>query len=382
MTTTNATTLADMAAATSLTLGDDEAYGSSVATVVGDFLTTTIGDVVGFLSSTSSGDVTERAGTPTGDVMNFSPRADDVFASTTSSPTKQTHPTTPFASIERNVKLIIYRVAFPLVVVVGLVGDSLNVAVLWRSARPSVGDAFYTLLRALAVADLAVNVALTPSVLIRADVIPYHTATTMWYYTHVNFFLLRTLTCASNLIVVLTRVVVVNATYATWGWNADLRASVFYADVWPVGREIISKGFPLVCVLALNPLIVRAHRQLLLRRRRLQQRRPAAAEPRDEPQLLRLLLSLSVAFVVCALPSAVLQALVRLRPHALSTTAFFVALHVTYFVEMCNYAANFYLYGVASADFRRRFREVFAVGGRQVAPAVPKTPTTERIQMA
>lgn len=332
-----------------------------------------------------------------------------MITNTTANHEETFHTTINSQALQYYVKLLVYTIGFPVVVAFGLIGDSLNVFVIFRDQRLK-SNLFYIFLRWLAVTDLAINVIFVPFMLIRATIIPYHIKSSMWYYTHVNFFLIRSLACSSSLLVTAltidrylsichpvavqgrrthnlitaicasvvafsffvhipstyeTVVVVVNETYVNWDWNRAVRQdNVFYISIWPIGKEIISKVIPIIVVSILNPLIIKRHRVILQRRRRLQQSHRSQknavsrAAEREDKNLLSILIALSVAFVVFTLPQAIQQTVVRHKPTIFGGVGFFVFSHVANIIEAMNFAANFYLYGIASSDYRKSFRNV------------------------
>lgn len=304
----------------------------------------------------------------------------------------------------------IYAVGYPIILCVGIVGNTLNNAVLWMSSRmrrPS-----FVFLRALAVVDFLVLIVLVTFDLVRSRLLK-QTKLVIWYYSHVCFFLFRSLMCASNLIIVALTVdrylhvvhhnwryadklrekaVLVlflitlfsfvlhiphtietdvtefltadtNESFYNWEWANHVHQNTFLKYVYPVLKETFNRFIPIAFVLTLNPLILRAHRLMLARKRYLT---PLSASQRklirEERRLIALLTSACAVFLVCTLPQAavtiVLRARLQLYPE---NHAFYVFVHVANLIEAANFSVDFYVYSVTSSDFRRSFRDVFRV---------------------
>lgn len=203
------------------------------------------------------------------------------------------------------VKVWIYSVGLFVVIIVGSIGNVLNIIVLWKSRRMNKPSFIYV--RWLAVVDLLVNIAaFTGYVLIRSRLVK-QTKAALWYYSHIFFFTFRYFVCVSNYILLALTVerflrirfplrfqhhqgkrtsgailaaifvscillvlphsyetVVVpyvdvdtNETLYTWNWNDDIHDRVFYRLVYPWMKELLIRFIPIIVVLILNVIIIR-----------------------------------------------------------------------------------------------------------------------------
>lgn len=312
----------------------------------------------------------------------------------------------------------VYKVWLPIVILAGLVGNSLNIAVLWKAKN--LDNRFYTILRWLAIVDCSVILTFVTFDLVRSRLID-QTYTVIWYYSHVCFFLLRSLMCASNLLVVtltvnryvsicnalkkvnsLTqtctyiclaviavisflihvphtfetvvtpcahgqRVSGTNATSYDWEWNDAVRENFYFARVYPVAKEVVSKFIPMLVVIVLNVLIMRAYHRGVQRRCSLKSREHETKKAmRAEKRLIILLMSASLIFVVCSMPQALVAIALRAVPPLYENNyGFYAFVHVANLIEASQYGLNFYVYSLASKDFRKNFLEVFRCCFRQ-----------------
>ncbi|XP_014667889.1 PREDICTED: probable G-protein coupled receptor AH9.1 [Priapulus caudatus] len=335
---------------------------------------------------------------------------------------------------KEQVRFWVYKVGYTSVITAGLLGNSLNLAVMWRSSRLATLSYFF--LRWLAVADFFVVAVILVFNLVKTKAV-HRSYAVMWYYAHLNFFLMRSLACSGAFIVtaftvsryvsichptrcksvgVVTSRGVYRATTASafvfsallhvphlfetrvvavvgddvgrrndstiveydWEWNDAVQRLAFFSHVYPPVKEVLSKLLPIVLVLVFNLLIIQAHGRYVRKRRSLRTGSYSEVVPtttkatkattaarrrraREEGRLMALLLSASGIFFVCTLPQAFVTVLLRACPSLYETSvAFFVFVHVANLVESLHFAINFYVYSLASADFRQSFREVFA----------------------
>lgn len=89
-----------------------------------------------------------------------------------------------------------------------------------------------------------------------------------------------------------------------------------------------------------------------------------AKEENDESfRLLLLLMSVSIVFIVCNVPAAIITVLIRVYFEEYATNfSLYAFVHAANLIELANYAANFYAYSVASRDFRRGLTDVCCSG--------------------
>lgn len=326
---------------------------------------------------------------------------------------ESTNATTNVSLPKEEVRFGIYKVGYAIVLAIGFIGNSLNLAVMWHSHR--LRKLSYFFLRWLAVTDFLVIVALLMFNLVKTKAI-HRTYSVMWYYSHINFFLTRSLACASALIITAftisryasichptrcktlslnpkvysivliavftlscflhiphlfeTHVVRItdSETNATieydWEWNDLILDVWFFANFYPVIKELISKLLPIIAVFTLNLCIIRAHHEYVKKRNSMRNLvyREDRKKVRDEGRLMVLLLSASTVFFVCTLPQAFVTVLLRSCTSLYDTSVtFFVFVHVANLIDTVQFAANFYVYSLASLDFRRSFREVFCL---------------------
>ncbi|XP_014665043.1 PREDICTED: probable G-protein coupled receptor AH9.1 [Priapulus caudatus] len=238
----------------------------------------------------------------------------------------------------------------------------------------------------------------------------------MWYYSHVCFYLFRSLMCISNLLIValtvdrylhvvhaqwrhvdelrrratLTTAIItvfsfvlhiphtIETTveeflspdtyevYYNWHWTSRVQDLTFYRYVYPVIKEIFNRFIPIVCVLTLNPLILRAHRDLLVRRRDVTSSATQRKLASEERRLTVLLVSASAVFLLCTLPQAFVTIVLRAHQHLYpDNQAFYTYVHVANVIEALNFSVDFYVYSVASSDFRRSFGDVICACSRR-----------------
>ncbi|XP_014679725.1 PREDICTED: probable G-protein coupled receptor AH9.1 [Priapulus caudatus] len=118
---------------------------------------------------------------------------------------------------------------------------------------------------------------------------------------------------------------------------------------------------PIMVLLILNPLILKAHRESLIKRQRMQrkQTRDEREVGRQQRRLQAMLLAVSIIFVVCTLPSVVLS-IVRLvfSQSTRDTWQYETFNQAVKLLEVTNFAINFYVYSLASTDFRHSLADV------------------------
>ncbi|XP_014675442.1 PREDICTED: probable G-protein coupled receptor AH9.1 [Priapulus caudatus] len=307
------------------------------------------------------------------------------------------------------VDFIVNSVMLPIVLVVGISGDVLNIIVLWKSDK--LRGTSYTYLRWMSITDLAVLIVKSVQVTFTRFPVESRPLSTVRFYAHGYLLLINSFVCMSSLLVavvsierylsichplrfqflhtkktariaigaiVIVSVIIhiphtfdryvakhvsqtTNATYYTREWNQSVRNIVIYAYVWPVVQQFFYSFLPIVCLLCLNPPIILAHRRSLAQRRRMQakQTNDAARHAREQRRMLVMLLCVSVVFLVCMTPQAILAILISsVSVSAINTLAFFMFRQIANLLEKINFAANFYAYSLASGAFRTSFREV------------------------
>lgn len=306
----------------------------------------------------------------------------------------------------------IYSCLAPIVVIAGLVGNTLNLLVLWCSK--DLANVPYAYLRALAVSDFCEMPLFVAFLVLNLCV--HHTDTTLYiakYMAHVHLFVFNSFACVSNLLVMVVTVdrwwaichplhalywrsaKVVTATvtsiyimsfvlhipecfqyevtrvqdrqtlkvYYTHSWITELHDNVWYSHVWPWVTAIISKILPLTSVVLLNPLILRAYRTGLKTRKTLSQTMSDIKEQRqraDERHLTVLLITLSCVFITCIIPVTVLTLVDKMvaQERLERNVPYQIFRHVSNLLEVVNMAINFYLYNVSNSSFRAACRGV------------------------
>lgn len=305
----------------------------------------------------------------------------------------------------------IISIASPILCCLGLIGNTLNVIVLWHSSR--LTGIFYVYLRWLAVADFGF-------IFIWSFFQVYHNLTSLyktniffvyfdahaWTFLRMSFagvssVLTMLLTSDRHLAVchpldfrqfhtkrvatitiVLTFVLVIalhvpyifekrvmqkldpetNLTI----YNSRVNHSVkdhWLFSVWTWVKAITTQIAPLVCLIILNPLIIRKHRQSREFRRHLSasQTWDQKSMERQGNRILVLLVSVTAIFIVCVLPAVVRNIIGKmLNKAAKKSFAYRLFFVTTNILEPINFVANFYVYSLTSSDFRLSFKEVFS----------------------
>ncbi|XP_014672509.1 PREDICTED: probable G-protein coupled receptor AH9.1 [Priapulus caudatus] len=308
------------------------------------------------------------------------------------------------------VDFIVNSVMLPIVLVAGISGGVLNIIVLWKSDK--LRGTSYTYLRWMSITDLAVLIVKSVQVTFTRFPAESRPLSTVRFYAHGYLLLINSFVCMSSLLVAVVsieryfsicqplrfqflhtrktaRVAIVavvivsviihiphtfdkyvakhvspttNATYYTREWNQSVRNDVIYAYVWPVVRQFFYSFLPIVCLLCLNPPIILAHRRSLAQRRRMRAKQTTdeASHAREQRRMFVMLLCVSVVFLVCMTPQAILAILISsVSVSFINSLEFFTFRMIAHLFEKVNSAANFYAYSLASGAFRQSFREVF-----------------------
>ncbi|XP_014679805.1 PREDICTED: probable G-protein coupled receptor B0563.6 [Priapulus caudatus] len=300
----------------------------------------------------------------------------------------------------------VYRNFFPIIIAVGTVGNALNLVVLWSGRQRELKAVSYVYLRALAVVDFSVIVVLG----VYNAVVYSKTSLLQWsladaiYIGHVALPLANSLICASNLIVLAAtfdryvsichplraralrerstaRVVVIvavvvaaavhvpeafqqyavsgvsrNSTFFFYQPCARIVHHAAYKHAWLWTQTLLSKILPIAGVVGLNPAIVVAYRRSIVARQSLTQGHAKSDDGgRADRQLTALMVAMSSVFVAATLPAMIVRLIDLLAApwsgrYCLSYRLFRLAANA---LEAVNYAANFYLYSLANAAFRR-----------------------------
>lgn len=326
-----------------------------------------------------------------------------------------------------------YSVFMPIVCVAGLLGNSLNITVLWRS--PHLTAVSFTYLRWLAIADFCVITEWTFFLLYFHMDLHTENAFFAFWDAHLDVFLTNSLIGASALLVMVFTAdrylavchpfrfqqvrtkrtartmiaavfvlsfllclpltfeyfiieetnLVTNDTFYESFRNKEVTQSQLYSYVWPWVKETVTRMVPLLCVVVLNPLILRAHRVSLAKRRRMKTRLTSDEKTsrKEERRLLLLLFIVSAIFVVCMLPASVLTIIKYACDACLALSWYLNFRYVANVIETVNFAVNFYGYSIASSEFRKSFAQVFScvvknrVGPRSTEPTqTPGAPST------
>lgn len=309
----------------------------------------------------------------------------------------------------------VYRVIDPVVVIFGIGGNLLNLAVLWSSKlRRTVAQVF---LRGLAVADFCAMVLRFAFLIISMSRTYLDTTYLLaWYNAHVFLYLFNSFACASNLLVMVVTLdrwislrwplpsfrwrtfclarfsvaaiyavtfllqipecfqynvgqwidVATNRSFYSADWNYEIHKNKWYSHVWPWTVAILFRIIPIVCVLFLNPLIIKFYRRKVREATGCASisdtcRQQHEIDEREELRLTLMLVTVSVVFVFCTSPMAVLVLVDRMVSQETLTknTPYEIFRLVANLLEIVNMAVNFYLYNVSSVTFRKACREMF-----------------------
>lgn len=303
----------------------------------------------------------------------------------------------------------------PAVLIIGSVGNLLNMIVLWGSK--SLHFLPYVILRGLAVADFcAIPVFATfLGIILTVDItdVTVHLAR---FQGHVFLFLFNSLACTSNLLVMvvtmdrwwaichplralpwrthnMARVIVTitfilsfllnipecfayevvgfkdtttNKTFYSAEWNEVLFKNQWYSHVWPLTVVVISKVLPIASVTVLNPMILLAYVKGQRKRRELTNfqgsNRDLGKQENEERHLSMLLMLLSSIFVICIIPMAVLLIIDKMVPQSklLTNVSYQIFRLTANLLELVNMSVNFFLYSVSNNSFRKALRGVFS----------------------
>lgn len=309
---------------------------------------------------------------------------------------------------KKQVQFYIYGVIIPCVIVPGLLGDLLNIAVLWKS--PRLAGMSYTYVRWLSISDLLDLICWVQFMAVMTGQVAWSRVTAahvvhMLYLPlnglmHVSNYLILALTIDRYLSVccplsVVTRVtrskrvmhtVVALAFFLglamaipeltdkqvvrndldnceshdegyTWVFKPAVKEHTLY-KVWVAAKLMIGDIFPVMLVSVFNPLIIRAHRNKVRKRKELGSRetRDQAREARQEYRILVLLVTVSAMFVFCTLPKVLTTFVLRTMKPA--TLTFSILRHTSNLLSVINVSINFYLYSLTGTDFRHAFMEV------------------------
>lgn len=316
-------------------------------------------------------------------------------------------PTLRSTPLYENAIFYINKVFIPIILTIGGVGNVLNIAVLWRGRRKELKGVSFVYLRHLAVADfLAVffHIVYIAVVYSKNSLLEwsYHDAI---YLGHVNWPLLNSLYCASNLLItmvtfdryisichplkaqrmrshttaVIISVVIVigsfvihvpeafqkhvigrhaqNVTFYVFTSCTTVEEHALYKYLYSWAEPLLSKLLPIVAILFLNPFIIAAYRKSLSIRSSLtqgQQGTEKKNERQAERQLTSLLVCVSTMFVVCTTPAIIVK-LVDLIAAPWSgryCRAYKLFRLFANGIETVNYSVNFYLYSITNRNIR------------------------------
>lgn len=311
----------------------------------------------------------------------------------------------------RMVHFVVGELLTCIVCTAGLLGNSLSVVVLWRSK--TLQSVAFTYMRWLAISDFLVILEYTTYLIYRSYSVQRWPWGLLVYQAHFGLYLYDCFASSSCLLIsaitveryfcishpfrwrklhnkstataviicayLLSFVLMIPHTleshiyletefndsrsYYTYDRCVSVVEHPAYKHGWVWGKEMITHVSPILCLLSLNPLTVRAYRRSVVRKRALQRSAEEKAADKEERRVVILLLSISVVFLTCTVFVSVLSLLWgrlptdQVRPSW--SLSFVLLLDTAYLLEQLNFAANFYAYSLASKDFRLAFRGIF-----------------------
>lgn len=331
------------------------------------------------------------------------------------------------SDVQSAIILYVYRVAIPIILIVGIVGNLLNLAVMWRSK--TMRNLPYLFLRWLAISDLSHVILFVPYFLRRSHLLD-QTYMLLWFHTHIDFFLIECLSASSDYLIVALTVdrflaicyplhyrnistaklkkitiaaiflvsFVIHTPYTfytivvpdlrlvkqqktdsvqyRWMLNPDIIKFTFFSKVYPCLIGITGTLLPVTIVLVLNPLIIKRYHGTLVRRRTLKDRKSSESNQssqKEERRITFLLLVTSLVFLICTVPAAFTSIFILSQGKAnyLTNKMFYIFTHINLFLHLLNHSSNFYTYSVSSAEFRRNFGNVFTCHlGTRISPGI------------
>lgn len=316
----------------------------------------------------------------------------------------------------RKLNFYAYTFVIPLICLFGVVGNSLNLIVLCKGKN--LQSVSYVYIRWMAIADLFIMILMIPFTINKAPLVAMPNTIHMARYTaHWQLLLINGFIGASDLLVValtLDRFFAICHPMITKDWrtfnnakilvfciyvfsfllhvpytfhrevketmvqsdnstidgamnvtrydvifNQVVYNNVWYKHVWVWTKETLTKFIPIITVLILNASICIKYRRRQQKLKKLRKRTIYSAHRmgRGERRLVILLFCIVAIFLICTVPAAIATAL--LSEALYKTYPFHMFMSVANCLETANHAINFYVYSVASTDFRKNFRYVF-----------------------
>lgn len=315
-----------------------------------------------------------------------------------------------------------YTFVSPVIVVVGILGNILNLIVL---SRPFLKGAMKTYLTALAVTDLSIMFAEIPSI-IRLNGLHDQSYYTAFYYAHIEVFLVTVLVSSSVYIVLCLTVdrlysvcfprefhnihTNTNAKYSllssygigvvislprtllknvclikeeithtsVWDFHENISVTrTIYWSMYLLLSELVIRLGPIIVLTTLNLIIIKKVREHAATKKNLctnalnlidnelaqqQQMLNNQNKRTNESKIIILLHAIVILFVITMTPSALLSLLYSEKQE--SDFGFQVFRAVANILEILNFALNFYVYCLCSKEFRNAFVNVFCKGNK------------------
>lgn len=316
--------------------------------------------------------------------------------------------------------LYTYGVAIPFIASLGIIGNIVSTSVLWINSH-YFSSPSYVYLRWLTVADLLVMIFSIPLSITRVVGDEFSIKIIAIYSAHLSLYLINSLLSTSNLLVLCLTIerflsichprsvnpklgiggyrfnalIVVGITVysfllqvpeifsktveevepetsvnSTVGvteiaykvtHNTSLYDSGWYTFAWAWFRETTVKVIPILVIGVLNPLILRKYNRQKRVRNSMSSSQSGEGQVnyRNERRLTVLLGGACVTFLVCTTPSAIVT--IMYTEETAKHFGFQVFMSVANCLELTNNALNFYVYTIASSDFRHQLRKVFCI---------------------
>lgn len=309
---------------------------------------------------------------------------------------------------------VAYTFVSPSIVVIGILGNILNLIVL---SRPILKSSMKTYLTALAVTDLSIMFAEIPSI-IRLNGLHGQSYVAAFYYAHVEVFLVSALVSSSVYIVLCLTIdrlysVCFPQQFHNVHTNSNAKASllgsygigmvislpltllknicliqdeVTHVSTWdfhenvPVTRtiywsmylllsELVIRLGPIIVLTTLNLIIIKKVREHAATKKNLctnsvtnesiqeQGMLNTQNKKSSESKIIILLHAIVILFVITMTPSALLSLLYSEKQE--SHFGFQAFRAVANILELLNFALNFYVYCLCSKEFRAAFVKVF-----------------------
>ncbi|OQR75623.1 7 transmembrane receptor-like [Tropilaelaps mercedesae] len=306
------------------------------------------------------------------------------------------------------VKFIAYSIVFPVIIVLGVIGNVINLIVL---TRPSLKGVTFVYLSWLAISDLAVLLMGSISMMRLAGIHPrdYSSA---FFFAHLEMPLVNAFMASSVFLVVAVTIdrywsVCLPTRYADIHNERQARVAItmsfvfafilyipvafqkypvpivtesdamnateslveFHACEWSevsthpafklylLIKEVAVRMGPAIVVVILNTCIIVTFRRLQKKRASLLGSSAEGKRLAEEQRLVILLVAIVIMFLICMTPAAILTVIIS--DHYENHLPFQIFRAIANNMEMLNFASNFYVYCLCSSEIRRTFFQLF-----------------------